>query len=65
MTRIKLLAISTLTAAMIAGSALVVATPLAGDSPAQASADVPSIATDLAADPIKRGGGGTGRALKR
>jgi cell division protein FtsX len=65
MTRIKLVAIiSTITAAMILGSTLVFASAPAADT-SDTVADQPSISTDLQADPVKRGGGGSGKALKK
>jgi hypothetical protein len=63
MTRIKLLAISTVTAVMILGSTLVFASAPAADTDTGASIDAPSISTDLQADPVRRGGG-IGRNLK-
>jgi len=64
MTRIKLTAVSTLTAAMILGSAVVFAAAPADDN-VTTTADQPSIETDLQADPVRRGGGGSGKALKK
>ena len=72
MTRTKLFAISAITAVMILGSTLVFAVAPAGDatdaSADQAGASTVVVAPDLsAADPrpAKRGGGGSGKALKK
>ena len=66
MTRMKLLTISTITAVMILGSTLALAvTPESGTTTADTSADTVTVGTEFAAAPVKRGGGGTGRALKR
>ena len=65
MTRIKLLAISTVTAVMILGSTIVFASAPAAE-PADSGVDQPSMSTDLQADPnVRRGGGGAGHNLKK
>jgi hypothetical protein len=68
MTRIKLLAISTTAALMIFGSSLAVAVTPEADSTDTTTADPVSVTTDFAAAdprPAKRGGGGSGKALKK
>ena len=68
MTRIKLLAISAITTAMIAGSAVAVAVAPVDDS-TTGSADATIEATDAAGveliKPARRGGGGSGKALRK
>ena len=65
MNRIKLAAVSSLTAAMILGSTIVFASAPAADT-AGTGADAPSMTTDLQADPnVRRGGGGAGHNLKK
>jgi hypothetical protein len=64
MKRIKLAAISTAAAAMILGSSLVFAASPSSQT-GETGADAPSIATDLAADPVRRGAGGGGFHLKK
>ena len=64
MTRIKLVAISATAAVMILGSTIVFASAPAVDS-SDTSADQSAVTTELRADPVKRGGGGSGRALKK
>ncbi len=65
MNRIKLLAISTVTATMILGSSIVLATEQAPESTGT-SVDAPSMMTDLQADPnVRRGGGGAGHTLRK
>ena len=65
MNRIKLVAASTITAAMILGSTIVFASEPAPDT-AGAAIDAPSMTTDLQADPnVRRGGGGAGHTLKK
>lgn len=71
MTRIKLLAISTAAALMILGSSLVLAAgPAAdtGDTASEPAVTTPVSAPDVAAAdqrPARRGGGGSGKALKK
>jgi len=64
MTRMKLLALSAITAVMIPGSTLVLAVAPADEATADVSADPVSVTTDLAAGPVRRGSG-TGRSLKK
>jgi hypothetical protein len=64
MKRIKLASISTAAAAMILGSSIVFASAPSSQG-GETSADAPSIHTDLAADPVRRGGGGGGIFLKK
>jgi len=65
MTRIKLLAISTVAAVMILGSSIVLASGPA-DETTSTGADAPSMTTDLQADPnVRKGGGGAGHNLKK
>lgn len=65
MNRIKLVATSTIAAAMILGSTIVFAAEPAPDTTG-ASVDAPSMSTDLQADPnVRRGGGGAGHNLKK
>ncbi len=65
MNRIKLAVVSTLTAAMILGSTIVFASAPA-DTGTDTAADAPAMTTDLQADPsVRRGGGGSGRNLKK
>jgi hypothetical protein len=71
MTRIKLLAISTTAAVMILGSSLVLAAGPAADTADTASdpaVTTPASPTDVAAAgqrPARRGGGGSGKALRK
>jgi len=64
MTRMKLFALSAITAVMILGSTLVLAVAPAGEATADVTADPVGVTTDLAAGPTRRGGG-TGRSLKK
>ena len=65
MNRIKLLALSTVTATMILGSSIVLGAEPAPETTG-ASVDAPSMTTDLQADPnVRRGGGGAGHNLKK
>jgi hypothetical protein len=66
MNRIKLTAISTLSAAMILGSAVVFAAAPADDAgTAEISAEQPSVQADQLIKPSRRGGGGAGMNLKK
>lgn len=66
MNRIKLTAVSTLTAAMILGSAVVFAAAPANDAgTAETTAEQPSVQTDALIKPARLGGGGSGKALKK
>ena len=64
MNRIKLLAISTIAAVMILGSTIVFASTPAADT-SDTSADQTSVSAESAPDPVRRGGGGSGKALKK
>jgi len=63
MNRIKLVAVSTITAAMILGSTIVFASAPAAD-PGETTVDQPSVTTEYIV-PLKRGGGGAGHNLKK
>jgi hypothetical protein len=63
MNRIKLVAVSAITAAMILGSTLVFASAPAADS-GETTADQSSVTTQYIV-PLKRGGGGAGHNLKK
>ncbi len=63
MNRIKLVAVSAITAAMILGSTIVFAAAPAGDS-GETTADQASVTTEYVV-PLKRGGGGAGHNLKK
>ena len=66
MNRIKLTVVSTLTAAMILGSAVVFAAAPADDAgTAATTAEQPSVQTDALIKPARRGGGGAGMNLKK
>ena len=65
MNRIKLLAISTIAAVMILGSTIVFASTPAADTSSDTSADQTSVSAELAPAPVRRGGGGSGKALKK
>ena len=68
MTRIKLLGISAITAAMILGSGLALAVTPADQADTGTTADQTNISVLDQANPAptrKMGGGGTGRALKK
>lgn len=74
MTRIKLLAISTAAAVMILGSSLVLAAgPTADTADADTTTSEPAVITSVSAPdvaaadqrPARRGGGGSGKALRK